>query len=282
MQSTRDATFPDPSTTASPFASTADVPGSVAMKSDGAMLNRSSLPRLDAASALFLDFDGTLVELATQPEAVQIPDGLSSLLARLGTQLGGALAVVSGRRLADLDRFLAPLRLPLAAEHGSQRRLAGGGDAVSLAAPDLAGLIDAVTAFAGRHRGLRVEVKSAAVALHYRHAPELESECLQWMSDAAESMAGVELLHGKFVFEIKPSGVSKGTAITDFMKQAPFKGRVPVFAGDDVTDEAGFAAVQAMGGFGIKVGEGPTLAQARCPSPAALLAWLEDAAAGAA
>ena len=118
---------------------------------------------------------------------------------------------------------------------------------------------------------------TVAVALHYRHAPQMEAECLAWMTDVAESTPGVELLRGKFVFEIKPSGVSKGTAITDFMKQPPFKGRMPVFAGDDVTDEAGFAAVQAMGGIGIKVGTGASVADVRCDSPADVLAWLQSA-----
>jgi trehalose 6-phosphate phosphatase len=236
------------------------------------------LPKLDEGSALFLDFDGTLVDLAAQPEAVVIPDGLTALLARLSDLCGGALAVVSGRKLGDLDFFLSPLRLPLAAEHGAQRRLPGSQTAINMAEPDLRAVIDNVTAFAERHAGLRTEVKSAAVALHYRHAPELESQCLAMMTEAAGQTAGVELLYGKFVFEIKPSGISKGTAITDFMKQPPFRGRVPVFAGDDVTDEAGFTAVQAMGGVGIKVGGGPTLAHARCDSTAAMRHWLASAA----
>ncbi len=238
----------------------------------------AGLPRLNDRSALFLDFDGTLVELAEQPEAVDVPEGLTALLARLSDMFGGALAVVSGRKLDDLDLFLSPLQLPLAAEHGARRRLPGSANSIDMAAPDLHEVVESVSAFANRHAGLRVEVKSAAVALHYRHAPGLEAQCLAWMTDAAENTPGVELLHGKFVFEIKPSGISKGTAITDFMKQPPFKGRVPVFAGDDVTDEAGFSAVQAMGGIGIKVGAGATLADARCESPAAVLQWLAAAA----
>jgi trehalose 6-phosphate phosphatase len=242
-------------------------------------LNMSSdLPRLDSHCALFLDFDGTLVELAARPEAVHVPAMLPSSLARMSERLGGALAVVSGRPIGDLDHFLAPLRLPLAAEHGAQRRTSGDAVIMSVASPDLSAVIHRITAFADQHSGLRVETKTAAVALHYRQAPDLEALCLQAMSEAAESTASVELLHGKFVFEIKPFGVSKGTAITDFMKQAPFKGRMPVFAGDDVTDEAGFAAVQAMGGVGIKIGPGSTLAAARMASPAVLLAWLETAA----
>jgi trehalose 6-phosphate phosphatase len=234
------------------------------------------LPAIGSHSALFLDFDGTLADLATQPEAVRLPAGMVPALARLSAQLGGALAIVSGRTLADLDLFLAPLRLPAAAEHGAQRRGAGG-DAISLAAPDLQGVARRATELMVRHPGLRVEIKSAAVALHYRHAPELETLCLQVMQDAAGSTPDVELLRGKYVFEVKPAGVSKGTAIEAFMAEAPFAGRIPFFAGDDTTDESGFSAVQFMGGDGIKVGEGATLARFRCASPAALRQWLSDA-----
>ncbi len=234
------------------------------------------LPAIVAHTALFLDFDGTLVDLAPQPEAVQLVAGLVPALARLSTQLGGALAIVSGRTLTDLDGFLAPLRLPSAAEHGARRRVAGG-VAVSLAAPDLQEVARRAAELMVHHPGLRVEVKSAAVALHYRHAPELEALCLQVMQEAAGNTPGVELLRGKFVFEIKPSGVSKGTAIEAFMAEPPFAGRIPLFAGDDTTDEAGFSAVQFMGGEGIKVGEGATLARWRCASPTALRQWLGDA-----
>jgi trehalose 6-phosphate phosphatase len=229
-----------------------------------------------SSTALFLDFDGTLADLAPQPEAVQVADDLVPVLRLLFSHLGGALAIVSGRRLCDLDEFLRPLELPSAAEHGAQRRLADG-QLVSIPPPDLQHAIKAASALTMQHPRLRVEIKNAAVALHYRHAPELEELCLQVMTEAVTASSGVELLHGKYVFEIKPAGVSKGTAIATFMLQAPFAGRVPLFAGDDVTDEAGFSAVQALGGFGIKVGEGKTVAQYRCPSPAALRQWLQDA-----
>lgn len=233
-----------------------------------------SLPVLASlGTALFLDFDGTLADLAPQPDAVRIAGDLVPLLRQLSSHLGDALAVVSGRGLHDLDAFLSPLRLPTAAEHGAQRRLADG-RVVGVAPPDLAPIIRSASALAERHAGLRLEIKTAAVALHYRHAPELEALCLHVMSEAATRTRGVELLHGKFVFEIKPAGVSKGTAIAAFMREAPFAGRVPVFAGDDVTDEAGFSVVQSLGGFAIKVGEGPTLADHRCASPTALRQWL--------
>lgn len=227
-------------------------------------------------TALFLDFDGTLADLAPQPDEVQVDGDLVALLQRLHHQLGGALAIVSGRGLMSLDGFLSPLKLPTAAEHGAQRRLPDGRLAV-LAAPDLQEAISAARALEAAHAGLRVEQKTAAVALHYRHAPELEALCLQIMTDATAASNGVELLRGKFVFEIKPAGVSKGTAIAAFMAEPPFAGSVPLFAGDDITDEAGFAAVQRLGGTAIKVGSGDTVAQHRCASPAAFRDWLRAA-----
>lgn len=238
------------------------------------------LPTLPAiaprSTALFFDFDGTLADLAPQPEAVRVADDLVPLLRQLFSRVDGALAIVSGRRLGDLDEFLHPLELPSAAEHGAQRRLANG-QVLSITPPDLQHAITAASALAAQHAGLRVEIKNAAVALHYRHAPELQSLCLQVMAKAVAASSGVELLRGKYVFEIKPAGVSKGTAIAAYMQAAPFAGRVPLFAGDDVTDEAGFAAVQSLGGAGIKVGVGETLAHYHCASPAALRQWLQSA-----
>ena len=236
-----------------------------------------SLPAIAPHStALFLDFDGTLADLAPQPELVRLADDLVPLLRLLFGHVGGALAIVSGRRLSDLDEFLRPLELPSAAEHGAQRRLADG-QQVSIAPPDLQHAVKAAGALAMQHPRLRLEIKNAAVALHYRHAPELQSLCLQVMTEAVAASSDVELLRGKYVFEIKPAGVSKGTAISAFMQAAPFAGRVPLFAGDDVTDEAGFAAVQSLGGAGIKVGDGETLAHYRCASPAAFRQWLQEA-----
>lgn len=232
------------------------------------------LPKLDTRqSALFLDFDGTLAELAPQPEAVHVPDELISLLAQLSVALDGALAVVSGRRLSDLDTFLAPLHLPSAAEHGAECRLASG-ERHSGPRPPLGQVLRVAQALADQHVGLRMERKSAAVALHYRQAPELEALCLAAMSEAVRRSPGLELLQGKCVLEAKPAGVDKGRAIAAFMAEPPFAGRLPVFAGDDTTDEPGFAWVQAAGGDGVKVGSGPSLAQHRCPDPFALRDWL--------
>jgi trehalose 6-phosphate phosphatase len=231
--------------------------------------------RLTSGSALFLDFDGTLVEIAPQPELVKVPVGLVKLLGALAARLDGALAIVSGRRLADIDEFLAPLELPAAAEHGAQQRCFDG-RLIQQAAPDLHDVARVARALTTQHAGLRVELKSAALALHYRHAPELESLCMETMAEVVKRTPGVELLPGKCVLEIKPSGVSKGSAIAAFMSQPPFAGRLPLFAGDDTTDEAGFASVRALGGEGIKIGAGVSLARHRIDSPAAFRLWLQS------
>jgi trehalose 6-phosphate phosphatase len=210
------------------------------------------LPLMGLRTALFLDFDGTLTDLAPQPDAVQVTEELVPTLRQLQTQLNGALAIVSGRPLTELDGFLAPLQLPTAAEHGAQCRWPSG-DVDRLASPDLYDVARLASALAAQHAGLQV------------------------MQQAIGDAPSLELLRGKFVFEVKPTGVSKGTAIAAFMAQAPFAGRLPLFAGDDVTDEAGFATVQRLGGQSIKIGEGATLAPYRCATPAAFRQWLQAA-----
>ena len=239
-------------------------------------LSSETLPRIMPDTALFLDFDGTLVGLAAQPELVEVPPGLISTLALLYRQLNGALALVSGRPLLDLDGFLAPLVLPAAVEHGAQRRTADG-LLISVPPADLRQVLHAAEGLLQRHPGLRLERKNVALSLHYRHAPELESLCLQVMREAVERSAGLDLMVGKCVIDVKPAGVNKGTAIAAFMGEAPFAGRVPLFAGDDVTDEAGFEQVRRLGGDTIKVGPGPTEARYRCPSVAQLATWLQSA-----
>ena len=230
-------------------------------------------PRLAADAALFLDFDGTLVALAETPEAIHVPPALVPLLSDLHDLLGGALAVVSGRQIDSIDRFLAPLRLPAAGEHGVQRRNAKG-EMHEQRALDLTAVLDVANELARVHEGLLVERKHAAIALHYRLAPQLEAVCRDALTRAIDGEPQFELMHGKFVFEIKPAGVNKGGAIEAFLREAPFAGRVPVFAGDDTTDESGFAVVQPRGGIAIKVGAGPSQALHRLESPRATFEWL--------
>ena len=237
------------------------------------------LPTVTAGTALFLDFDGTLAELAPTPDSVHVPSGLVTTIAALRQQLGGALAIVTGRRVEDVDRFLSPLLLPVAGEHGAEFRLPDG-TSPTIAPPPLGPALDVMERLAATHHGLLVERKPHSVALHYRHAPDLEGLCLAAVQGAVAQLDGVELLRGKCVFEVKSAHVDKGRAIAIFMQAMPFEGRMPIFVGDDVTDEAGFAAVQSLGGVGIKVGEGPTQARYRCQNPAALRGWLSSARSG--
>ncbi len=239
----------------------------------------STFPRLlTDRSALFLDFDGTLADLARQPDAVVVPRELAPLLDRLHDRLDGALALVTGRARADIEgMFSPPWRWPAAFEHGALRRSAHGLMIARPEPPGLAGVLRAAQALAARHAGLLVEHKRTTVALHYRLAPALEAECVGTLATAIAHEPGLQLLHGKAVVEVKPADTNKGLAIEAFMREAPFAGRVPLFAGDDVTDEAGFDVVQRLGGSGIKVGGGATRAQHRCPDPEALRAWLSQA-----
>jgi trehalose 6-phosphate phosphatase len=237
-------------------------------------LQRLSLPPLSIThTALFLDFDGTLADLAPQPDAVRVTPELTQVLQRLAQRLGGALAVVSGRRLVDLDHFLAPLKLPVAAEHGALQRLASG-RLSETRPPDLAEATAVADGLVTQYPGLLRERKTSSVALHYRQRPELAQLCWVAMAQVCERTPGTELMRGKCVVELKPLGVDKGLAMASFMKEPPFASRLPWFAGDDLTDEAGFVWAQRTGGVAVKVGEGATVAQHHCPSPAALRLWL--------
>jgi trehalose 6-phosphate phosphatase len=241
------------------------------------MMEVSALPAWDVRRALFLDVDGTLLEIMRHPDDVHAGPRLKHLLAAASESLGGALALVSGRTIASLDRMFAPLRFPAAGMHGLERRDANGavhhpeGDADRLAAARR-GLIDFVQSVAG----LQLEDKGAALALHYRNAPALEDECRHRIENAREA-AGEDfhVQQGKMVLELKPSGRNKGTAIAAFMDEAPFHGRQPVFIGDDFTDEDGFRAVNEMGGLSIRVGEAPgSVARLVAADVSEILDWL--------
>ncbi|MEO6921067.1 MAG: trehalose-phosphatase [Collimonas sp.] len=225
--------------------------------------------------ALFLDFDNTLVDLAPRPENVLVPPDLITSLQRLQQAANGALAIVTGRPLEQIDHFLAPLRLPTAGVHGVERRSADG-RMTYLPVPAVERLLDYLNPLVSRHPGLLLEVKRGALALHYRRAPELEHDCLQAMTEALLQEQGFVMLRGKMVVEAKTADIGKGNAIAAFMQEAPFVGRRPVFIGDDITDEAGFAWVQSVqgGGLGIKVGPGDSMAHSRIASAAAVRAML--------
>ncbi|MDE1159910.1 MAG: trehalose-phosphatase [Neorhizobium sp.] len=209
--------------------------------------------------ALFLDIDGTLIDLAETPDGIVVPDGLAGNLQSLSDHLGGALALVTGRALPYADRLFAPHRFPIAGLHGAERRDAAG--TISRFEPDAAFEIlkaEMVTE-AGRWPGVLIEDKGAAVAAHYRRAPEAKDEVEAMMQRAlASAGADFALQFGKMVIEIRPAVASKGRALEAFLGEAPFAGRRPIAIGDDVTDEAMFRTVNAMGGHSIRITDDPT------------------------
>ncbi|MGE5145388.1 MAG: trehalose-phosphatase [Candidatus Eiseniibacteriota bacterium] len=239
-----------------------------------------TLPEPAAEWALFLDLDGTLVDIAERPDAVAVDAGLPSLLARLARLTGGALAVVSGRGLDDIDRILAPCRLPTAALHGLVRRDAKGAITNSAANGTLVDRArTALASFAANHPGVVLEDKGLAIALHFRQVPHAEAAARATVAAVVAALAGrVHVQEGKMVLEIRATGADKGAAVEAFMAEIPFRGRTPVYIGDDLTDEDGFAAVNRLGGRSIKVGHGASKADWRVPSVAALRDWLEATA----
>ncbi|MBL6750931.1 MAG: trehalose-phosphatase [Nevskia sp.] len=244
------------------------------MTSAGQAVRPTAAPApLARSAALFLDFDGTLAELAPSPGEVRVGADVIALVGALQRHLDGALAIVTGRRLGDLDRMLAPLRLPGAGLHGAELRFADGAVAAAQPTAGAARLAGQLRRRFGADPRLLVEDKGAAVALHFRRAPERADECLAAMRELAAG-GGLELIGGKQVIEARPAGADKGHAVRELIARQPFRGRAPVFVGDDATDEDGFAAVAAMGGYGVKVGAGETLAEFGCPSIADMLAWL--------
>mgnify|MGYP002784620263 CR=1 FL=1 len=232
-------------------------------------------PRLDPRAALFLDFDGTLAAIAPRPEAVVVGDWVRPALTRLQAALGGALALVSGRPLTELDALLAPLRLPAAGVHGAERRDADGRLHRLVATPPAQAVLRAERLVA-LYAGLQLERKPAALALHFRARPQLGELCAQALRSAARRHRDWTVMTGKCVVELKPAAASKAVAVRAFGATAAFAGRVPVFVGDDATDEDGFDAVQSAGGWGVKVGAGPSVARYRLADPPAVRAWLQD------
>jgi trehalose 6-phosphate phosphatase len=225
--------------------------------------------------AFFFDFDGTLADIAERPEEVKVTEATREALAALLASSGSAVAIITGRDIASIDHFLAPVRLPIAGVHGLTRRDANG----QLHEPEFDGgpieaIAEALKRFAERQAGLLVERKFGAVALHYRQRPELELECLEAMERAANGYPAITLRRGKMVIEAVGHAGNKGAAIGSFLQEAPFLGRTPVFAGDDLTDEDGFAYVNGRKGVSIKVGTGATGATFRVEDREALLAWL--------
>ena len=236
-------------------------------------------PPLAASAALFLDFDGTLAPIAARPQDVRVPPWVLPTLQALSVRLQGALAIVSGRPIDQLDAFLAPLRLAAAGAHGAEYRDASGRVEHQRAEPPRR-VVECAQLLSASHEGLLLEPKPSGLSLHYRARPELETACRDALVAAlATDPAALEWewLHGHCVFELKQRSVSKGVAVATLLAQPVFAGRRPVFVGDDVTDEDGIHAAQAAGGFGVRVGAGPTQARYRLADTEAVGAWLRAA-----
>ena len=237
----------------------------------------SDKPALTAI-ALFLDVDGTLLEIAATPQAVSVSDDLREGLRALFLASGGAVALVSGRSVTDLDALFAPLTLPSAGLHGFEHRGASG--AYRRWPPPSAGALEdargAMLELARAHPGLLVEDKKFALALHYRDAPHLEETVMKAMRETAARLAGeLELQRGKMVAELRPAGATKAEAVAAFLAEAPFAGRLPIFIGDDLTDEPAFELVNRLDGVSVVVNATrPSAARSRLADVSAVRGWL--------
>ena len=241
------------------------------------MTRSDTPPPWTSPAALFLDVDGTLLEIADHPEQVLPTERLIKLLPRLPELTEGAVALISGRSVESLDRLFNPLRLPVAGLHGLVRRDSRGNIHRTIMADDwLADVVSRIHEFVAAHSGLLFEDKGLSVALHYRQRPDLEAEVTRFAEALTEHLpAGAGMLAGRMVFEFKPTAQDKGSAIRAFMAEAPFAGRHPVFIGDDVTDEVGFQAINELGGTSVKVGSLPTIADWKLNDVGDVIQWLE-------
>ena len=226
------------------------------------------------AAALFIDFDGTLVDLQVTPDAVFLPRTTRNIIESLVVEMDGALAIVSGRDVENLLGVAGPLSVTVAGAHGAQiadpeapvRNLLSDESALAAAR-------DALQTFARRH-GLLLEQKSTGIALHFRQKPEIETEARTFADKLGAADAELRVIQGNMVSEVTLAAVNKGKAIRALMRMVPFVGRIPIAVGDDTTDEDAFIAVRELGGVGIKVGSGPTHARYRLPDVAAFVGWL--------
>jgi trehalose 6-phosphate phosphatase len=225
-----------------------------------------------ARAALLLDFDGTLVDIAPTPDAVVVPPGLIASLRSLRTRLGGALAVISGRPVEQIEALLPDVVHAIAGEHGGAIRHASHEalDRFDLPTPPEAWFA-AGARIAAAHPGVTLERKANGFVLHYRAAPALGPVLREAMAALIEGSDRFVMVPARKAWELRPHGADKGTAVLTLMQRPPFAGRVPVFIGDDVTDEDGIAAARRLGGVGLRVADA-------FGSPASVRAWLHAAA----
>ncbi len=229
--------------------------------------------------ALFLDVDGTLIEFASRPDAVVVPDDLPATLASAGHRLGGALALVSGRSIRELDHLFSPLKLPSSGLHGAEMRLHPDGEA------NVAHKLPVAVAATLRHQlaafaDVILEDKGASIAVHYRACPGNAGKVYDILARYVAQAAApkLDLMVGELVYELKPFGFDKGSAIADFMRAIPFAGRKPVFVADHPIDQAGFVAAARLGGMGLSVGRQLPGAAGWFSDPAAVRRWLQTIA----
>ena len=240
-------------------------------------MNDAHPPPLTADVALFLDFDGTLVDLAATPNAIKVAPGLGELMAKVAWHLNGAVAIITGRPIEIIDKHLSGSVRAVAGIHGAERRTSLG-HVIQSEFPTamLDPAREAMSAFCRKNRGMRAEDKGVSIALHFRGAPDLGLEARRIVDECAAGSHGqLERLDGNMVVELKPAIVRKANAMSAYMNEPPFAGRRPVFVGDDLTDESAFVAVSQTNGYGVIVGaRTPTAATTRLPSVAAVHSWL--------
>lgn len=226
--------------------------------------------------ALFLDFDGTLVDLAPSPDKIEVPHELPQLLKRLSDRFAGALAIFTGRSLSDLDRHLG-LSFPAAGQHGAQRRMEIGMAPREASVPALEMARERMHELAAAWPRLLVEDKGATLAVHYRAVPDAGARVHALLREiVAASGSELEIQEGKYVYELRPAGIDKGAALDAFLQVPPFSGRLPLVVGDDVTDETAFAVALRAGGAAVKVGAGESRAAWRLDTPRSVRSWLEN------
>ncbi len=210
--------------------------------------------RPEVKNALFLDFDGTLVDIAQTPESVVVPRGLVPLLVGLHEALDGALAIVTGRSIADIDAFLHPARFVVAGLHGGEYRTSREEVVRPAALPIDPGVVEAIRALEAIAPGVRVEPKGATIAVHWRNAPEAEDRVGEALARIVEGGPDhLEISRGRRVFEVCPKHISKGAAIEILSDLPAFRGRRPIMIGDDISDESAFEAAERLGGVAFRV-----------------------------
>ena len=231
-------------------------------------------------STLFLDFDGTLVELADRPDAIRPDPGLGDLLRALAEKTKGRVVIITGRAIEDVTQYLHGFEGPIIGGHGAQERLSGKIRNHDLAHPETVAQLGTMTsAFAATHPGLICEQKPTGVVLHFRQNEDLAAQAYAFLRALAETHEGFDLHHSKMAYELRPQGIGKDVSMRRLMEGPEFAGTTPIFFGDDVTDEPALHWVVEAGGIAVKIGEGETAAGCRLGDPEAarrtLRRWVE-------